>query len=287
MKFKKTVKVLLSCLLAGVLFTGCGNDGGSEGKDPNSQATIIKLGMITHLNASEKQIEEYLFKIQAQSHAKVLNHVPVFFDSLNLMLLGIEAGKVDKISTYRSVANYLLANNDRFEIVQGDLTDGLADNFCFAVRKEDTQLKADLDKVIGEMKADGALNKLVNDYIANVDKKNPPAIEIPKVEGAPTIKVGVTGDLPPLDYVSADGKAAGFNTALLAEIAKRLNKNIELIHIEGGARAAALNADQIDIVFWAIVPVNNTFPADIDKPEGLELSAPYFRDDVTHIELKK
>lgn len=287
MKFKKTVKVLLSCLLAGVLFTGCGNDGGSEGKDPNSQATIIKLGMITHLNASEKQIEEYLFKIQAQSHAKVLNHVPVFFDSLNLMLLGIEAGKVDKISTYRSVANYLLANNDRFEIVQGDLTDGLADNFCFAVRKEDTQLKADLDKVIGEMKADGALNKLVNDYIANVDKKNPPAIEIPKVEGAPTIKVGVTGDLPPLDYVSADGKAAGFNTALLAEIAKRLNKNIELIHIEGGARAAALNADQIDVVFWAIVPVNNTFPADIDKPEGLELSAPYFRDDVTHIELKK
>lgn len=287
MKFKKTVKVLLSCLLAGVLFTGCGNDGGSEGKDPNSQATIIKLGMITHLNASEKQIEEYLFKIQAQSHAKVLNHVPVFFDSLNLMLLGIEAGKVDKISTYRSVANYLLANNDRFEIVQGDLTDGLADNFCFAVRKEDTQLKADLDKVIGEMKSDGSLNKLVNDYIANVDKKNPPAIEIPKVEGAPTIKVGVTGDLPPLDYVSADGKAAGFNTALLAEIAKRLNKNIELIHIEGGARAAALNADQIDVVFWAIVPVNNTFPADIDKPEGLELSAPYFRDDVTHIELKK
>ena len=286
MKFKKTVKVLLSCLLAGVLFTGCGNDGGSENKDPDSQATIIKLGMITHLNASEKQIEEYLFKIQAQSHAKVLNHVPVFFDSLNLMLLGIEAGKVDKISTYQSVANYLLANNDRFEIVQGDLTDGLADNFCFAVRKEDTQLKADLDKVIGEMKSDGSLDKLINDYIKNVDKKNPPAIEIPKVKGAPTIKVGVTGDLPPLDYVSADGKAAGFNTALLAEIAKRLNRNVELVHIEGGARAAALNADQIDVVFWAIVPVNNTFPADIDKPEGLELSVPYFRDDVTHIELK-
>ena len=286
MKFKKTVKVLLSCLLAGVLFTGCGNDGGSENKDPDSQATIIKLGMITHLNASEKQIEEYLFKIQAQSHAKVLNHVPVFFDSLNLMLLGIEAGKVDKISTYQSVANYLLANNDRFEIVQGDLTDGLADNFCFAVRKEDSQLKADLDKVIGEMKSDGSLDKLINDYIKNVDKKNPPAIEIPKVKGAPTIKVGVTGDLPPLDYVSADGKAAGFNTALLAEIAKRLNRNVELVHIEGGARAAALNADQIDVVFWAIVPVNNTFPADIDKPEGLELSVPYFRDDVTHIELK-
>ena len=181
------------------------------------------------------------------------------------------------------------ANANNASQVQHDMNNASALQNAFQTvrEKEDAQLKADLDKVIGEMKADGALNKLVNDYIANVDKKNPPAIEIPKVEGAPTIKVGVTGDLPPLDYVSADGKAAGFNTALLAEIAKRLNRNIELVHIEGGARAAALNADQIDVVFWAIVPVNNTFPADIDKPEGLELSAPYFRDDVTHIELKK
>ena len=48
-----------------------------------------------------------------------------------------------------------------------------------------------------------------------------------------------------------------------------------------------MNANQIDVVFWAIVPFgNDDMPADIDKPEGLDLSDPYFKDNVAHIKLK-
>ena len=266
--------------------TGCGNDGGSENKAPDSQATIIKLGMISHLNASEKQMEEYLFKIQEKSRAKVVNHVPAFFDNLNLMQLGIESGKVDQISTYKSVADYLLANTGKYEVVDDNWIKGLADNFCFAVREEDVELKDDLDKTINAMKADGSLDKLVKEYISDVDKKNPPKVELPKFDGAETIKVGVTGDLPPLDLILPDNSPAGFNTALLAEVAKRLQKNIELVQIDSGARAAALAADQIDVIFWAIVPIGGHFPNDIDKPAGVELSEPYFQDDITHLKLK-
>ncbi len=281
-------KFFAAICAAALLMTGCGSDSSTEKKDPNSQATINKIGMIAHLNASEKQMEEYLFKIQERMRAKVVNHIPVFYDNLSLMEMGLEAGNVDKISTYKCVADYLIANNDKLEIAHDDWIEELTDNFCFAVKKEDAQLKADLDKVIGEMKADGSLDKLVREYVINVDKgKNPPKIELPKVDGADTIKVGVTGDLPPLDLVLADGTPAGFNTALLAEIAKRLNKNIELVQIDSGARAAALNSDQIDVIFWAIVPANAILPADIDKPEGIELSEPYFKDDIAHIKLKQ
>ena len=244
--------------------------------------------MISHLNTSEKQMEEYLFKIQEKSRAKVVNHVPVFFDNLKLMQMGIESGKVDVISTYKCVADYLIANNGQFEIVNDDWIRGLADNFCFAVRKDDAALKADLDKIIGEMKSDGSLEKLVKDYITDVDKgQAPPIVEIPKFDGAETIKVGVTGDLPPLDLILPDNSPAGFNTALLAEIAKRLHKNIELVQIDSGARAAALSADQIDVIFWVVVPMGGNMPADIDKPEGVELSEPYFKDDIAHLKLKK
>ena len=285
MRLKNLLAIICAACL---LMTGCGSSDGSEDKAPASQATIIKLGMISHLNASEKQMEEYLFKVQEKTRAKVVNHVPVFFDSLSLMQLGIDSGKVDVISTYQSVADYLISNNDKYELKQDEWIKGLADNFCFAVRKEDTQLKADLDKVITDMKSDGSLDKLINDYVKNINKdKTPPAIDIPKVDGAQTIKVGVTGDLPPLDYVSADGKASGFNTALLAEIAKRLNRNVEIIQIESGARAAALNSDLIDVVFWAILPVVDSLPSNIDKPDDLELSVPYFKDSVAHLQLKK
>ena len=205
------------------------------------------------------------------------------------MQMGIESGNVDEISLYTSVADYVVANNDKLEVV-GDNAKikTMADSFCFAVRKEDAALKADLDKVIDEMNSDGSLDKLINDYITNVDKgQAPPAVEIPMTDDADTIKIGVTGDLPPLDYVSVDGTPAGFNTAILAEVAKRLNKNIEVVNIESGARAAALNAGQIDVIFWVVVPTIDKVPDDIDKPEGVELSNPYFKDNVEHLKLKK
>ena len=284
MKLKKFFAAICA---AGFLLAGCGSDTETVTEKKDSQATIIKLGMISHLNAGEKQMEEYLFKIQERTRAKVVSHVPVFFDNMRLMQMGLDSGKVDEISTYKCVADYLLANNDKYEIVNDDWIKGVSDNFCFAVRKEDTQLKADLDKTIKEMKSDGTLEKLVKEYITDVDKgKEPPKVEIPKTDGAQTIKVGVTGDLPPLDLVLADNSPAGFNTAMLAEIAKRLHKNIETVQVDSGARAAALSADQIDVIFWAIVPDDKIFPADIDKPEGLELSEPYFKDEISHLKLK-
>ena len=290
MKFKKVAKMLLSCLMAGALFTGCGGgdtpaktDGGDK---PAASSGEVKLGMITHLNATEKRMEDILQMVQEDSGINLSKYAITYYDSLNLMQMGIESGSVDQISLYSNVGKYLVANNDKFAVVS-DLELSMNDNFCFAVRAEDKELKADLDKAIDEMKSDGSLDKLVADYITNVDLINPPKVEIPMTEGADTIKVGVTGDLPPLDLVLADNSPAGFNTAMLAEVAKRSGKNIELVQIESGARATALNSKQIDVVFWAVVPTIDKVPADIDKPDGVEFSAPYFKDTVEHLQLKK
>ena len=288
MKFKKIAKVLLSCVLAGALFTGCGGGGGDKPAEKPGASPDVKLGMITHLNATEQRMDEILRMIQEDSGVKVTHYIPTYYDSLKLMQMGIESGSVDQISLYTSVGNYIIANNDKYETVSDITLKTLSDNFCFAVREGDAALKADLDNALNSMKTDGTLEKLTNDYITNVDKgKEPPKVEIPKTEGAQAIKVGVTGDLPPLDLVLADNSPAGFNTAILAEISKRLGKNIEIVDIDAGARAAALSSKQIDVIFWVVVPTVDKVPADIDKPEGVELSEPYFKDNVEHLKYKK
>jgi ABC-type amino acid transport substrate-binding protein len=73
---------------------------------------------------------------------------------------------------------------------------------------------------------------------------------MPVIEGAETVKVAVTGALPPMDYVAPDGTPAGFNTALLAEISRRMGKNIELVVVDSVGRAAALASGTVDAVFW-------------------------------------
>lgn len=288
MKFKKAFKVLLSCVLAGALFTGCG--GGSQGGDQGGkapEASPVKLGMIAHLNASEKKMEDILNNVTEKTGVNVSKYAITFYDSLKLMQMGIESGSVDEISTYSCVAKYITGTNTNFENVSDKSRSTLSDSFCFAVRKDDTALKDELNKAIDEMKTDGTLDKLINEYITNVKVDNIPAVEIPQIEGMDTIKVGITGDLPPLDLVLPDNSPAGFNTAMLAEVAKRLNRNVEVVDIDSSARAAALSSKQIDVVFWAIVPVGGKIPADIDKPDGVELSDPYFKDDITHLKLKK
>ena len=287
MKIKKAVKVLLSCMLAGALFTGCGG-GDKPAPKPADQsaATEIKLGMISHLNANEKRMEDILDNVTEKTGVNVSKYKITFYNDLKLMQMGIESGSVDQISVYKCVANYVTATNKKFELVQdGGLK--LSDSFCFAVRKEDTALKDELDKAIDAMKADGTLDKLIKTYITDVKPDDIPEVEIPMTEGADLIKVGVTGDLPPLDYVSPDGSPAGFNTAVLAEISKRIGKNIEVIDIDSGARSSALSAKKIDVIFWAILPTGEKVPADIDKPDGAEFTKPYFQDDVAHLKFKK
>ncbi len=278
---------ILLMIFALVLMTGCGGSDGSKGGDKTSDANEVKVGMITHLNASEQKMGDIYNALVQKAGLHLAKYKPVFFDNLSTMQAGLDAGNVDQISTYACVANYLTAANDKYAAVEDLKTVGLADSFCFAVRKDDAQLKADLDKAIDAMKSDGTLDKLVAEYITNVKPDKIPTVEIPNVDGAETLKIGITGDLPPFDLVTADNSPAGFNTAMLAEIAKRLNRNVELVQIDSAARSSALASGQIDVIFWTIVPANADFPADIDKPEGVELSAPYFKDDVTHLKLKQ
>ena len=281
-------KFLATICAAALLITGCGGEKVADKPADNFSGAEVKLGMITHLNTDEKSMGENLDKVAENAGVKGTKHLPKFYDSLKLMQMGVESGDIEAISTYKSVANYIVSRNDKFEIVPYDAINKIQDSFCFAVRKDDAALKADLDKAIEEMKADGSLDKLINDYITNVGKDNePPKVDIPEIDGADTIKVGVTGDLPPLDLILPDNSPAGFNTAMLAEIAKRSNKNIEVVQIEAGARAAALSSKLIDVVFWVIVPLGKDFPIDIDKPEGVELSAPYFKDNLAVVRKKE
>ena len=87
----------------------------------------------------------------------------------------------------------------------------------------------------------------------------------------------MTGDLPPLDFVNADGTPAGFNTAVLSEISKRIGKNIEMIQVDSAARGTALTSGQVDVIFWVVVPAeeSSTRPKDFDTPEGVAVTVPY------------
>ena len=185
----------------------------------------------------------------------------IFYDSLDAMLMGLTSGEVTALSVPDCTAKYLCAANDQVEQAvlyhpekaEGfalDVLTRLCNGYSFMMLEENSDLKDQFDQAIAEMKSDGTLDELIQTYITDAAESGETvAVEFEQFEGDP-IKVAVTGSLPPMDYVAADGTPAGFNTAVLAEIGKRLGKNIELLQVDSVGRALALAQGNVDVVFW-------------------------------------
>ena len=281
---KKIFALLMVCML--MLATGCG---GSNDKK-TSNAEPIKLGIIKHLNVTETLLDNYFEKAASRMNQTSGMYAPkhIFFDNMTSMVAALQSKQIDALSTYQSVAKYLLEQNADFEVVK-DRVPKVSDAFCCALREDDAALKKEFDDAILKLNSDGKLADLVKTYVSDVNLNEPlPVVEMPKFDGAQTIKVAVTGDLPPLDLVTADGKAAGFNTAMLAAISNIVGKNFELVQVDSGARAAALTSKQVDVIFWVAMPIDDTLaPPNCDKPDGVILTEPYFTDEIVHVQLKK
>ena len=65
----------------------------------------------------------------------------------------------------------------------------------------------------------GTLDSLIQQYIYSADGSDATPVEFAHFDGAETIRFAVTGDVPPIDYIDPSGTPAGFNTAVLSEMA--------------------------------------------------------------------
>ena len=233
-------------------------------------------GVLSYLNISEADETDFvairrpmlkllaLYGVLVPKNDTLLNDTPVesrFYDSRNSLLLALDSGEVKVIKVPYYTARYFCSANDNMMMTADyypEKATGIAawalslfsDGYSFMLKAENTELRDAFDAQIAAMKEDGTLQKLIDEYIVKASEgEEPVAVAFEQFEGDP-IKVGVSGDLPPMDYVGADVSFAGFNTAVLAEIGKRLQKNIELVQVENVGRSLALSEGRVDVVFW-------------------------------------
>ena len=332
---KKCVSLFLSLILALMVIAV-----------PAGAETTIKIGELTYLksdgNTRSGMLLEALQAIQSYSGGfqifgnmyafndeetgtpVEIDHVEaVEFDNLNSMVMSLNEGTIDGMIVYFTVGSYLCRQNENLTswIEYSDmekiyreemniknrfiLDQILGTDFTFLMMEDRLALRDEFNQALADMKADGTLDAL-KDSIMDLNK-----VEITKIDGAETISIGVTGDLPPIDYVDEAGVPAGFNTAVLAEISKRIGKNIELVSIESGARSLALSQGIVDVVFWSRIsmPDQSIFDSlpekrkveatmiamalspyrhpDIDIPEGTITTDVYLHDIYVTLYMKK
>ncbi|MBQ3457275.1 MAG: transporter substrate-binding domain-containing protein [Synergistaceae bacterium] len=208
-----------------------------------------------------------------------------FYDSLLAMQMALRARHIDEMVLPEPVVMYLIANNPTEYEIQFSLN-MMPSTISFGFKAGNNALKNDFDKAIKAMKKDGTLMTIQERFITNIGAGEPEEVKFTEFKGSKPIKVAVTGDLPPIDYIAADGRATGYNTAILSEIGKRLKRNIRIISVDAGGRSAALASERADVVFWYRNTEGIKTPKKvgrnlkgvmIDSPvNGVILSEPYY-----------
>ena len=232
---------------------------------------LIKLGLLSKLNSSEEEFLETWKKNFAPKNEN-LEIITKFYDTLPAMQMALNAGEIHEMILPDVVAEYIMNVNKDYvsRLVLRSKGMGLA----FGFREDSKELQNSFNTALLALRDDWTLSSLEGVYIASHSNEEPEPVEFVKFDGADIIKVAVTGDLPPIDFITADGRPAGFNTAVLAEIGAYLKKNIELVNIDSGARSAALASGRADVVFWYEVDMSSDTQSDV--PDGIILSTPYF-----------
>lgn len=270
---KKTATFILTLMFA--LFV-CLSVCVAEETETENTGAVQKygdIGRLSKLNITEDELNEVLKDIMVNS---ICNRY-VFYDTMNDMLMALNRGDIVVLETDQNTVRYIASRNDNIVDRPPYMNPNML-IFCMLLRGEDAELCDQISACIAEMKEDGTIEAMQQTYIEDVIAgEEPGAIELQTFPDAKTIKVAVTGDRPPMDYVSAGGEPLGFNTALIAEVAKRLEMNVEMVNVTCAARGVALATGVCDIVFWMEVgDFENWEGADFeDQPENTVVTEPY------------
>jgi len=263
---KNKISIVMIAILALVLIS-CGSKGAKIETLADLQGKVI--GNLSS-GISDSSANKMITALIGGEPSEIVN----FNRGMDLHA-ALTSGKIDGYPSHQFVADYLLKRNKGVMAIP--VTDiPIEGQAIMAVRSADTLLLASLNRAIDILKNNGMVDTLKTDWITNLPAENEPTFtEIPKIEGAVTYYVGVVGDVPPLDYVAADGRPAGFNVALLSEIGKIIKVNFEFVSLETPARFTALSSKKIDVIFCHFQSTNTNYFDEL-KNDGWIATQPYF-----------
>jgi ABC-type amino acid transport substrate-binding protein len=262
---KRILTLCLAAILSIGLLTAC-----AETKTPPPDFNNDGIPYNSSEDFAGKQLILLNTPGEAERHDAIVEEVdpsaefpaPILADTLSDIISNLKSGRADNAIVFTPTAEYFTAQDAALGYTEMQQLANVQERpvirytVAMTTRTEDTELLGKINSAISEIKEDGTLDKLHENYI---DKLNVSATDpIPVTDGAETIKVGITGDNPPFDYIDPSGNPQGFNVELTKAIAAKAGFNVEFIAIPSNARFAALESGRTDVHFFGTgIPSDN------------------------------
>jgi polar amino acid transport system substrate-binding protein len=223
--FKIVMALLFSCLS----LSGCG-----------------KREKVTGLQQLEGK--EFAIPTGTVADQLVLSKLPKarfkYFNTVLDAALAVKAGKADAAAYDEPILQNIAAKNGGMVVLKEMIT---VDNYGFAVRKNDPELKQAIDSVVKELKNNGTTDQMMKRWFPKTGSPAP----MPKIASTGTngvLRLGTASVTEPFSFVDGSGEIVGYDIELARYVANKLGKKLEVVNMDFGGMIPALMSGKVDMI---------------------------------------
>lgn len=211
----KKKAIILACVLA-ALFVGCGSKEAKKtvaSKEDLYGAVIgVQLGTIGDLYADDYDVEGA--GTQKVQYTKITDAIQA-----------LKQGKLDCVIVDEQPAKATTKDDDSLVILDEPLT---VEEYAICIAKDNTDLTAQINTALSELKEEGIVNQIIDNYISE-DKKGTCPYVSPEGTEYPngTLIVATNAEFPPYEYLDGEN-IVGIDMELAQAIGDKLGMKIEI-----------------------------------------------------------
>lgn len=197
-----------------------------------------------------EQLSEATFAVPTGTVADqlVLYRFPdATFDYFNSVLdacMAVQAGRADAAAYDEPILRNIAAKNPGLKVLDGMIT---VDEYGFAVRLGDVELKEAMDAVIREINENGAYKEMHARWLPAQGAPAPMPVFAP-VDSTEILRFGTAAVTEPFSFVDGSREVVGLDIELAHRIAQRLGKRLVVVNMDFGGMIPALASGRVDMI---------------------------------------
>ena len=162
----------------------------------------------------------------------------------NEAVMAVKQGKIDCVIIDEQPAKAFVEKNDDLTILEEEFA---VEEYAIAIAKENTELKEQINKALQELKADGTLENIINNYIGDETKGKTPyesPADVDRSNG--TLTMATNAQFPPYEFQEG-GKIIGIDADMAQAIADKLGMELRIEDMEFDSIIVAVTTGKADI----------------------------------------
>ncbi|MGI6549225.1 MAG: ABC transporter permease subunit [Syntrophomonadales bacterium] len=158
--------------------------------------------------------------------------------------IAVKEGKADAAAYDKPVLQNIAGKNEGVTVLPEVLVE---DNYGFAVRLDDQEIKTAADRVIDELRVNGTYDEMMTRWFPERGAPAPmPDIELIGDNG--TLRFGTAAVTEPMAFMDGNHQIVGFDIELAAYIAQELDMQLEVVNMDFGGLIPALVSGKVDMI---------------------------------------